>query len=195
MVASRLWGSRGCQHYGQITRKWFTSTSRSPGHLRFYISWSFCHLLLTAAHFNVTFTVQHIPCIDNNIADDLSQFHWQKLRQLAPDAQLHPVQAVGTLDPYALEAHCCDFKGWLHQQAAHKCQARKSFTSVQLGKFNQSGSPRPTQLTTWLFFCDLSGQYCSAFNHQSLSVGRFLLVYQTGLSWSSRWLLGFATGA
>ena len=34
------------------------------------------HFLSAAAHFNFTFTSQHIPRDHNNIADALSRFHW-----------------------------------------------------------------------------------------------------------------------
>ena len=49
------------------------------------------HFLSAAAHFNFTFTSQHIPRVHNNIADALPRFHWQDFRHLAPTAQLHPI--------------------------------------------------------------------------------------------------------
>lgn len=50
-----------------------------------------CHLLSSAARYNFTFTVRHLPGIHNSIADALSRFRWQEFRRLASKAQLHPV--------------------------------------------------------------------------------------------------------
>lgn len=49
------------------------------------------HLLTSAAHFNFSFSSQHVPGIHNCIADALSRFHWQEFRRLAPEAQLLPI--------------------------------------------------------------------------------------------------------
>ncbi|KAK3735839.1 hypothetical protein QZH41_007474 [Actinostola sp. cb2023] len=49
------------------------------------------HLLSSAACYNFTFAAQHIPGIQNSVADALSRFNWQEFRQLAPMANPHPV--------------------------------------------------------------------------------------------------------
>lgn len=49
------------------------------------------HLLMSAARHNFTFIAEHLPGVQNTIADALSRFHWQEFRQLAPLAHRFPV--------------------------------------------------------------------------------------------------------
>ena len=46
-------------------------------------------LLLSAARHSFSFSARHVPGVNNQIADALSCFRWQDLRQLVPDAQPH----------------------------------------------------------------------------------------------------------
>jgi len=57
------------------------------------------HLLASAARFNLPFSSQHVPGVNNCIADALSRFHWQEFQRLAPQAQLLPVP----IPPHLLE--------------------------------------------------------------------------------------------
>ena len=45
------------------------------------------HLLLSVARHSFSFSAQHVPGINNQLADTLSRFHWQDSRLLAPEAQ------------------------------------------------------------------------------------------------------------
>jgi hypothetical protein len=47
---------------------------------------------MSVANFNFTFLAQHIPGVQNKIADALSRFHWQEFKQLAPNAKPSPIQ-------------------------------------------------------------------------------------------------------
>ena len=48
------------------------------------------HRLLSATRHSFSFSAQHVPSVNNQIADALSRFRWQDFRQLVPDAQPHP---------------------------------------------------------------------------------------------------------
>ena len=45
--------------------------------------------LLSAARHSFSFSAQHVPIVNNQIADALSRFRWQDFRQLVSDAQPH----------------------------------------------------------------------------------------------------------
>lgn len=47
-------------------------------------------LLMCAARSNFCFKAQHLPGVENEIADALSRFNWQDFRRLAPEANPHP---------------------------------------------------------------------------------------------------------
>ena len=47
-------------------------------------------LLMCAARFGFSFNAQHIPGLQNQIADALSRFNWQEFRHRAPEANLSP---------------------------------------------------------------------------------------------------------
>ena len=49
------------------------------------------HLLMSAAHFNFTFSACHVPGLQNYVPDALSRFQWQRFRRLAPKAHQLPV--------------------------------------------------------------------------------------------------------
>ena len=48
------------------------------------------HLLLSAARHSFSFSAQHVPGNNNQLADALSRFHWQDFCLLAPEAQPLP---------------------------------------------------------------------------------------------------------
>ena len=121
VVASHLWGQQWCRHHvlfrsdnETVVHILISRTSKVPR-----ITQLLCHLLSPAAHFNFTFTAQHIPRIHDNIADTLSQFRWQEFRQLAPDVQLHPVPVPPQLSELLILPHYRPSvmnswpKGWL----------------------------------------------------------------------------------
>ena len=62
-----------------------TRTSRVPCLMRLLRS-----LLFSAAHHSFSFSSQHVPGVNNQLADALSRFNWQEFRRLAPDAQPLP---------------------------------------------------------------------------------------------------------
>ena len=45
------------------------------------------HLLFSTARHSFSFSAQHVPGINNQLADALSRFHWQDFHLLAPEAQ------------------------------------------------------------------------------------------------------------
>ena len=47
-------------------------------------------LLLSAARHSFSFSAQHVPSVNNQIAVALSRFRWQDFEQLGPDSQPHP---------------------------------------------------------------------------------------------------------
>ena len=49
------------------------------------------HILMSAALFNFTFRAQHVPGVQNSVADALSRFNWQEFWRLAPSASPSPV--------------------------------------------------------------------------------------------------------
>ena len=57
-------------------------------------------LLFSAARHSFSSSSQHVPGVNNQLADALSRFNWQEFWHLAPDAQPHP-----TVVPLDLLAH------------------------------------------------------------------------------------------
>jgi len=47
-------------------------------------------LLFSAACHSFSFLSQHVPGVNNQLADALSRLNWQEFRRLAPDAQPLP---------------------------------------------------------------------------------------------------------
>ena len=48
------------------------------------------HLVQLCLRFNIQFRSEHIPGVDNDLADSLSRFHFQRFHRLAPHARLNP---------------------------------------------------------------------------------------------------------
>ena len=63
------------------------------------------HLLSSAAHFNFSYSSQHVPRVHNCIADALSHFHWQEFWRLAPKAQLLPLPIPPQLLEELISSH------------------------------------------------------------------------------------------
>ena len=63
------------------------------------------HLLMSAAHFGFHFSAQHVPGLDNCVADALSRFQWQRFRSLAPEGELYPVEIPQSLWQELLPQH------------------------------------------------------------------------------------------
>lgn len=93
VVAAHLWGSQWfrktilfrCDNQAVVAIL-ASRTSKDPS-----IMLLLRHLLMSAAKFNFAFTAQHVPGLDNRIADAISRFQWQVFRQLAPQADLVPL--------------------------------------------------------------------------------------------------------
>ena len=62
-----------------------TWTSKVPCFTRLLRS-----ILLSAARYSFSFAAQHVPGVNNQLADALSRFRWQEFRRLAPEAQPFP---------------------------------------------------------------------------------------------------------
>ena len=63
----------------------YARTSKVPSLMRLLHS-----LLLAATRHSFSFSAQHVPGVNNQIADALSHFRCQDFRQLVLDAQPHP---------------------------------------------------------------------------------------------------------
>jgi len=95
---------------------WETGTSKSPEIMTLVSILFYC-----AAQNNFNICVQHLPGVDNVIADALSCFQKDRLRRLAPNANLYQ----GCLASASL--HCrllqCRYNGFASQPVAHTNQA------------------------------------------------------------------------
>jgi hypothetical protein len=49
-------------------------------------------LVITAGLHNFAFLAEHLPGVDNSIADSLSRFQMSRFRKLAPHARIHPCE-------------------------------------------------------------------------------------------------------
>ena len=82
-------GARGmfcfCSDNGAVVHMLNSRTSKIPCLMRLLR-----HLLLSAARHSFSFSAQHVPGVNNQLADALSRFHWQDVRLLAPEAQPLP---------------------------------------------------------------------------------------------------------
>ena len=92
VVAARVCGSQWSQKYvlfhsdnEAVVHMLNSRTSRTPSLMRLLSS-----LLLSAAHYSSSFSLRHVPGVNNLIADALSRFHWQEFWHLAPEAQPIP---------------------------------------------------------------------------------------------------------
>ncbi|KAK3745292.1 hypothetical protein QZH41_013949 [Actinostola sp. cb2023] len=89
VIAAHVWGHTWARQHvlfrsdnEAVVFILLSRTSRVPGIMRLVRS-----LLMAAAQFNFTFSAQHIPGIQNKVADALSRFHWQVFWQLVPKAR------------------------------------------------------------------------------------------------------------
>ena len=94
VVATHFWGHQWCKRHvlfhsdnDAVLHILNTWTSKVPCLMRLLR-----HMLMSAALHNYSFLAQHVPGVDNQLADALSRFRWQEFRRLAPDAQPVPTQ-------------------------------------------------------------------------------------------------------
>ena len=92
VIAGHVWGHMWCKKHvlfrsdnDAVVHVLNSRTSKVPCLMRLLRS-----LLLAAARYSFSFSAQHVPGVNNQIADALSRFRWQDFRQLVPDAQRHP---------------------------------------------------------------------------------------------------------
>ena len=92
VIAGHVWGHMWCKKHvlfrsdnEAVVHVLNSRTSKVPCLMRLLRS-----LLLAAARYSFSFSAQHVPGVNNQIADALSRFRWQDFRQLVPDAQRHP---------------------------------------------------------------------------------------------------------
>ena len=75
-----------------------TRTSRVP-----CLMWLLCSLLFSTVRHSFSFSSQHVPGVNNQLADALSRFSWQEFWHLAVDAQplstLVPPELLADLRP------------------------------------------------------------------------------------------------
>jgi len=92
VVAAHIWGDMWCRRHvlfhsdnDAVVHVLNSRTSKIPCIMHLLL-----HLLLSAARHSFSFSSQHVPGVNNQVADALSHFHWQRFWQLAPDAQRFP---------------------------------------------------------------------------------------------------------
>jgi hypothetical protein len=90
VIAAHLWGDlwanrQVCFCFDNSSVVHILNVRTSRDH---HIMGLVCSLISVAARFNFTFQAQHIPGLDNPVADALSRFCWQVFRQLAPDSAM-----------------------------------------------------------------------------------------------------------
>jgi len=91
VLAAHVWGHFWVKKYvlfcsnNAVVHILNTRTSRVPCLMQLLHS-----LLFSAAHHSFSFLSQHVPGVNNQLADALSCFNWQEFRHLPPDAQPLP---------------------------------------------------------------------------------------------------------
>ena len=92
VVAAHIWGHMWCRRHvlfhsdnDAVVHILNSRTSKIP-----CIMHLLRQLLLSAARHSFSFSSQHVPGVNNQVADALSRFHWQRFWQLAPEAQRSP---------------------------------------------------------------------------------------------------------
>ena len=112
------------------------------------------HLLLSAARHSFSFSAQHVPGVNNQLADALSRFHWQDFHLLAPDSSSST--APDGLNLASLEQQCFSFmtQGLAPSTRNSYTSAQRKFISFchQLGKLHPTGSLTPTDEWTFCLF-------------------------------------------
>lgn len=93
VVASMLWGSNWCKkrilfHCDNKATVMILNKGRSKCR---HIMQLMRRLVLIAAKNNFSFSAEHIPGVFNQISDSLSRLQIDRFRQLAPKAQIQPM--------------------------------------------------------------------------------------------------------
>lgn len=99
VVAARVWGAQWGQHRvlfrsDNLAVVSILNSRTSKDHLIMHLM---RNLLMSAAYFGFTFHAQHVPGLQNKIADALSRFQWQTFHLLAPAADANPVEIPQSL--------------------------------------------------------------------------------------------------
>ena len=90
-----LWGQRSvCVHCDNLTVVTILNSRISKDSLIMHL---LRNLLMSAAYFGFTFCAQHVPGVENKIADALSRFQWQSFCHHAPLAKANPVNIPQSL--------------------------------------------------------------------------------------------------
>ena len=91
-IAAFVWGPQWCKRHvlfrsdnDAVVHMLNSRTSKIPCLMRLLR-----HLLLSAARHSFSFSAQHVPGVNNQLADAISRFHWQDFRLLAPEVQPFP---------------------------------------------------------------------------------------------------------
>lgn len=99
VIASHIWGHRWAHQHvlfrsdnEAVVAILKSRTSKISSIMKLLRS-----LLLVAAQFNFSFSAEHVPGVQNGIADALSRFHWQVFHRLAPWARRSPSAIPGHL--------------------------------------------------------------------------------------------------
>ena len=81
-----LSGARGMSGNDGVVHILNSCTSKIPCLMHFLHN-----LLFSSDCHSFSFSAEHVPGVNNQLADALSRFHWQEFQQLAPDAQPFPM--------------------------------------------------------------------------------------------------------
>ena len=92
VIAGHVWGPQWCKRHvlfrsdnEAVVHMLNSRTSKIPCLMHLLRN-----LLFSAACHSFSFSAEHVPGVNNQLADALSRFHWQEFRQLAPDAHPFP---------------------------------------------------------------------------------------------------------
>ena len=99
VIAARVWGGQWrqrsvCFHCDNLAVVCILNSRTSKDPLIMHL---LRNLLMSAAYFGFAFCAQHVPGVENKVADALSRFQWQRFRLHAPLANMYPVEIPQSL--------------------------------------------------------------------------------------------------
>ena len=99
VIAARVWGGQWrqrsvCFHCDNLAVVSILNSRTSKDPLIMHL---LRNLLMSAAYFGFAFCAQHVPGVENKVADALSRFQWQRFRLHAPLANMYPVEIPQSL--------------------------------------------------------------------------------------------------